>query len=33
MLRGLDVFSMWVNAESGIGKDWAAVLELLDPED
>jgi hypothetical protein len=33
MVRGLDVFSMWVKAESGIGKDWAVVLELLDPED
>jgi hypothetical protein len=32
MLRWLDVFSMWVKAESGIGEDWA-VLELLDPED
>jgi hypothetical protein len=33
MVRGLEVFSIWVNAESGIGDDWGIVPEVLDPED
>jgi hypothetical protein len=33
MVSGLDVFSMWVKAESGIGEAWDAVLELLGPGD
>jgi hypothetical protein len=33
MVRGLDVFSTWVNAESGMGKDCGVVLEMPDPED